>query len=219
MNDTPSPPAQPGRIMWGRIISLAGAAGLCVSFFLPNIDIMTTGAPVELIGNTSLLPLAKSSYIVIPPFIGAALLLPVLAFRASPHVDASKSGGTLLAWAQCVISLAVLILSLAWVTWMLVDVAFNPPASVLAIVYAIAAEGFLVLVLTVMSLIRSRLARKAAATLFALWSYYLVFFICLATTHGPFYIGLWLSLAASGALVIGSAIDWFQCRPVKETLR
>ena len=219
MNDTASPPAQTGRVKWGRIISLAGAAGLCVSFFLPNIDIMTTGAPVELIGNTSLLPLAKSSYIVIPPFIGAALLLPVLAFRASPHVDASKSGGTLLAWAQCVISLAVLILSLAWVTWMLVDVAFNPPASVLAIVYAIAAEGFLVLVLTVMSLIRSRLARKAAATLFALWSYYLVFFICLATTHGPFYIGLWLSIAACGALMIGSAIDWFQCRPAKETLR
>jgi len=223
MNDTPFVPAQPPSgaskpvpIMWGRIISLLGALGLFVSFFLPHFDFIASTAPVGLIGHESLLPVERSGYIFILPFIAAPLLLPVLAFRASHRVDASKSGGGGLAWAQCVISLAVLILSLAWMTWVLITAirssgAIRPPY----ILYAIPAEGFPVLVLTFISLIRSRLARKAAAALFALWSYYLVFFIVLATIDEPNYFGLWVTLAGFGLLVLGAVIDWFQSRPAR----
>jgi predicted neutral ceramidase superfamily lipid hydrolase len=230
MNDTAFVPARPRPIKWGRIVSLLGAASLCVSFFLPHFNIRVSASkggrnspvvldtPVELIGRDMLLPLEESTYFFIVPFIAAALLLPLLAFRASPRVDASKSGGGMLAWAQCVISLAVLVLSLAWMTWTLIAIQSKWPIIRLPyLLYAAPGEGFLVLVLSVISLIRSRLARKAAAALFALWSYYLVFFIYTATIGQPYYFGAWVSLAASGMLTLGAAIDWFQCRPAKET--
>jgi hypothetical protein len=130
-------------------------------------------------------------------------------------VDASRSGGALLAWAQCAISLAVLILSLAWMIWVLIDSSDGAPIDNLYILRAIRGEGLLVLVLAVISLIRSRLARKAAAALFALWSYYLVFFIGVAIIGEFFCVGMWVSLAACGLLTLGAAIDWFQCRPAR----
>jgi uncharacterized membrane protein len=63
------------------------------------------------------------------------------------------------------------------------------------------------------------LPRKVAAVQFALWIYCLAYVAYVATILFPFMVifaGMCLTIAACGALVIGSAIDWFQCRRVPE---
>jgi hypothetical protein len=88
--------------------------------------------------------------------------------------------------------------------------------------YALSAVSVTTLALAVVSLVRNPLPRKVAAVQFALWTYCLAYVAYVATVWFTFMVifaGMCLSLAACAALVIGSAIDWFQCRPSKETLR
>ena len=73
--------------------------------------------------------------------------------------------------------------------------------------------------LAIVALVRSSLPRKTAATQFALWAYWLTFFTYTASRQESMLVGLWLSIVASVALAIGSAIDWFQCSLAKETRR
>ena len=246
MNDTAVPPARNSRVKWGRIICLAGAVGLCVSFFMPQIresyfspqspeetvaegETIGHGEPVE-IAPVLLPTIGGGGFPVaawlpdLMPFFAAILLLPVLAFRAVPRLDAAKGVGQFLAWADLAICLAALIAGMGWFMYyccLLVDLCWDglgwrvsPPLA-----YALLAVRICGLALAVIALVRSCLPRKAAAARFALWAYYPVFIASNSVTEDFTYAGLWLSLAASGALVIGSAIDWFQCRPAKETLR
>ena len=80
-------------------------------------------------------------------------------------------------------------------------------------VHAVTAVMVVSLVLAIVAVVRSRLPRKAAAAQFALGASCLAYFAFFAVEAFPIHAGLWLSLAASGMLVVGSAIDWFQCRP------
>ena len=209
MSDTACPPTRSGRVKWGRIISLAGAMGLCVSFFMPHV--LGMRAPIGMLVSSSSL----DNLTILPPFFAAALLLPMLLFAAVLQMDAAAGARKFLSWVQCMICLLVLITSLAgfsYVVW-----GIWPLAGVWIILYVPLGIGCVALVLTIVALVSSRLARKAAASQFALWTYYLAFFTTIASLH-DFIIcaGLWLSIAACGTLAIGSAIDWFQCRRVPE---
>jgi hypothetical protein len=229
MNDTAYCPAGRSRLKWGRIICLAGAIGLCVSFFMPQFvyyrekitpENAAAEAPVEYVTTRNYVYLLSSGRLPLP-FFAAILLTPLLAFRAVPRVDAAKGVGKFLAWAACAICLFVLITGLGWLTYGFVTtISLNPLASIEHRKYAVPAVGFVGLALAVVALVRSPLPRKAAAALFALWAYCLAYFaLMVASPYDPVFAGLWLTIAASGTLVIGSAIDWFQCRPIKQTLR
>jgi hypothetical protein len=216
-------PARNGQFKWGRIIALAGAVGLCVSFFMPQIGFIVTSfgagagagvvvavAPVDTL-NLGVTNLVSSCL----PFLAAVLLLPLLASRVVPRVDAAKVAGKCLAWSQCAICLSVLIIGLGGITYFLVPVALGS-MGVDPLGYAMPPVGVGALLLAVVALVRSPLLRKAAAAQFALWAYYLADFIYAATMQEVLHAGMWLSIAASGALVIGSAIDWFQCWRIPE---
>jgi hypothetical protein len=212
MNDTACRPAPTTRGKWGRIISLAGAMVLCVSFFVKHVSGLPVPARI-LVSMHSL-----DGAVVLPPFLAAALLLPLMASELVPQIYAAMGARKLVSWAQITISLMVLITGLAalgYLFWAWT----GGLGSVPRLLYSMPVVGFVVLVLAVVALVRSRLARKVAAAKFALWTYHVVFFSCIATVNDDVVAGLWMSLAACAALAIGSAIDWFQCRRAKETLR
>jgi hypothetical protein len=146
------------------------------------------------------------------PFLAAILLLPLLAFRAVPRVDGAPGVGRFLAWAVCAICLPVVIAGLAWMMYLILPRGTGLGWAILFI-YAVPAVMVVSLALAIVSAVRSRLPRKAAAAQFALGASCLAYFAFVAIADFTKYAGLWLSLAASGLLAIGSAIDWFQCRP------
>lgn len=207
---------------WGRMFGLAGLLGLCVSFFLPHIVyyiIYVTGggrleafSPAELLGRSG-------TYLVgiCLPFIAGVLLLPLLAFRAMSRLDTAKVAGKFLAWATCAICLSGLIAALGSLACGIVffplgySSMYIPP-----LWYALLLVGVGGLTLAVVALVRSSFPRKAAAAQVSLWAYWLTYFTYTASQQESMPVGLWLSLAACGTLVIGSAIDWFQCRRVPE---
>ncbi len=220
MSDNATGVAQPGGVKWGRIISLAGALGLCVSFFLPQVPWIafrdtdgTTwnipGTPFMLIDWGALIFLAVGF-----PFFAAILMVPVLAFRAVPRVVDDKGIGRFLAWVQCTTCLAVLIISLLWSVYGILQGGLgslftNPPSPLLPV-------GVIWLGLAVIALLGRSLPHKAAVAQLALWAYWLICFVSFARGPESVLGGSWVTIAACGLLAIGSAIDWFQCRPAKE---
>jgi hypothetical protein len=204
MTDLDSCPTLPGRFHWGRVVNLAGAAGLCVSFFMPQIDIFSPVVPVDNTVETYGLFLVAFGL----PFLAAILLLPLLVFRAVPRVDDIPGVGKFLAVADCAICLFVVITGLGWIAALVVP---DPRlSSEMPAVYTVVAVAVVSLVLAIVALVRSGLPRKAAAAQFALGTSCLAYFAFFIIRGGTVYAGLWLSLAASGILAIGSAIDWFQ---------
>jgi hypothetical protein len=222
MNDTASPPARTGRVKWGRIISLAGALGLCVSFFLPHWGDMGVSSPLEWMGQVTdgLKRVRFSDLLALPivlPFLTAAMLVPLLAFRMVRRTDTLKGVGIFLAWGQSVVCLVLLSAGLV-VTGYILIYAWHVGYTILIEWYAQPTVGLAGLVLAFLALVLARLPRKAAASLFALWLYHLTFFLSwiiaqYSAYDGSVLSGLCVSFFACGALVIGSAIDWFQCRP------
>lgn len=208
MTDVAQIAAQPRRILWGRIISLLGAAGLCVSFFLPHFQ--GIAAPIE----TLVFMDSFDDPMIIIPFFAAALLVPLVAFRAVPRVDAAKGAAKFLAWAQFATCLLALLTSLGSLTYGFI-LASRGSAILKPIAYAMVPVGVAGLVLAAVALVRSPLPGKAATAMFALWAYYLTLFAWAAVDWVDIHFGMWVSLAACGALVLGSAIDWFQCRPAR----
>jgi hypothetical protein len=195
---------QPGRFKWGRIVSLAGAAGLCASFFMPQIDIWGPRVPVSLAVDSHGLMLV----VFCLPFTAAILLLPLVAFRTVPRVDGSPGVGKFLAWSVCAICLAAVTAGLGWIALAFTQRGFGSDAP-----FVYTAIMCLSLVLAIIAMVRSRLPRKAAAAQFALGVCCLAYFAFYAIEFADIRAGLWVSIAASGMLVIGSAIDWVQCRP------
>jgi hypothetical protein len=210
MTDLDSRPAPPGRFHWGRVVSLAGAAGLCVSFFIPQIDFIGPSpiSPAEFAMVSDFVGMVGISL----PYFAATLLLPLVAFRTLPRMDSIPGAGKVLAWAVCAISMAVLIINLSWISCVIVSDVLSRTI-IAPVAYAVPAVTVLSLVLAIVAMVRSRLPRKAAAAQFALGATCLAYFAFFAIADFTKYAGLWLSLAASGMLAIGSAIDWFQCRP------
>ena len=215
MNDTASPSAQPGRIMWGRIVSLAGALGLCVSFFLPQCVFQIYApprdvcAPIEAIEDFGFGVWSFGN-----PFILAILLPPVLGARAMPMVDSSRTAGRGLAWVQILLCFLALLGGTGWIVYFIVMSAISPQYELgSASMYLLAVVGLAELALAVFAMARSPLPRKAAVALFSVWVCNLTGFPFDICQENCRYVGPWLSLAACGALVIGAAIDWFQCRP------
>ena len=207
-------PTPHGRFKWGRLVSLAGAAGLCVSFFIPQIDFIGPSpiSPAEFAMVSDSVGMVGISL----PYFAATLLLPLVAFRTLPRMDSIPGAGKVLAWAVCAISMAVLIINLSWISCVIVSDVLSRTI-IAPVAYAVAAVGVASLAMAIVVLVWSRLPRKAAAAQFALWAYQMVFFaLCVATNVNIIHAGLWLSLAASGLLAIGSAIDWFQCRPARK---
>ncbi len=209
MTDLDSRPARPGRFHWGRVVSLAGAAGLCVSFFMPQVNFLGPVIPVKVVVQES-----DGLFLVTIglPFLAAILLLPLLAFRAVPRMYGTHGVGKFLAAAVCAICLSVLSAILGWITysglpgggsigWGMIFINTVPAVAVVSLVLAIVA------------LVRSRLPRKAAAAQFALGVSCLAYFTYFTTVGVTACAGLWLSIASSGMLAIGSAIDWFQYAP------
>ena len=214
MTDHGSRPSPPGGFHWGRLISLAGAMGLCVSFFIPQIDFIGPSpiSPAEFAMVSDSVGMVGISL----PYFAATLLLPLVAFRTLPRMDSIPGAGKVLAWAVCAISMAVLIINLSWISCVIVSDVLSRTI-IAPVAYAVPTVTVLSLVLAIVAMVRSRLPRKAAAAQFALWAYQMVFFaLCVATNVNIIHAGLWLSLAASGMLAIGSAIDWFQCRPARK---
>jgi len=205
MNGLDSRPTLPGRFKWGRLLSLAGAAGLCVSFFMEHVDIKGPFVPSDCLQSVNSLWLMVSFCL---PFLAAILLLPLLAFRAVPRVDGAASVGKFLAVADCAICLSVVTIGLAWMTYIIWPGVTGLGWFVLF--YAVPDITGVSLVLAIVAMVRSRLPRKAAAAQFALGTTCLAYFAFFAIADFTKYAGLWLSLAASGMLAIGSAIDWFQ---------
>jgi hypothetical protein len=203
--------AVPSRFHWGRIVSLAGAAGLCVSFFMEHVDIKGPFVPSDCLQSVNGLWLMVSFCL---PFLAAILLLPLLAFRAVPRVDGAPVG-KFLAVAVCAICLSVVITGLAWMMYLILPRGTGLGWAILFI-YAVPAVMVVSLVLAIVAMVRSRLPRKAAAAQFALGASCLAYFAFFAIADFTKYAGLGLSLAASGMLAIGSAIDWFQCRPARK---
>jgi len=208
MANLDSRPALPGRFKWGRLVSLAGAAGLCVSFFMEHlINIVPFEWCIESVDN---LWVIMVSFFL--PFTAAILLLPLLAFRAVPRVDGAPVG-KFLAVAVCAICLSAVTIGLGWLTLFIYSpVQHSSIASMMPVAHAVTAVTAVSLVLAIVAMVRSRLPRKAAAAQFALGASCLAYFALFAIEGFSIHAnaGLLLSLAASGVLAIGSAIDWFQ---------
>ncbi len=215
MTEPDSHPMRPGRLHWGRIVSLAGAAGLCVSFFMEHVmDIVPIEWCIESVDNLWTLPFSFCL-----PFTAAILLLPLLAFRAVPQVEGVAGVGKFLAVGVCAICLSVVTIGLGWMTLLFYipgSPGFSRFASEMPVIHAVTAVMVVSLVLAIVAMVRSRLPRKAAAAQFALGASCLAYFAFFAVGGVDIPAGLWLSLAASGMLAIGSTIDWFQCRPARE---
>jgi hypothetical protein len=211
MTDHDCRPSPPGRFHWGRVVSLAGAAGLCASFFMEHVNIKGPFVPSECLQSVHSLWVMISFCL---PFLAAILLLPLLAFRAVPRLDRAPGVGKFLAVAVCTICLSVVIAGLAWMTYIIWPGVTGLGWFVLF--YAVPDITGVSLVLAIIAMVRSRLPRKAAAAQFALGTTCLAYFAFFAIADFTKYAGLWLSLAASGMLAIGSAIDWFQCRTGEE---
>jgi len=212
MTDLDSCPTPPGRFKWGRVISLAGAAGLCVSFFMKQVvDIVPFEWCLESVDGLW----TMVSFCL--PFLAAILLLPLLAFRAVPRVDGARGVGKFLAVAVCAICLSAVTIGLGWLTLFIYSpVQHSSIASKMPVIYAVTAVTAVSLVLAIIAMVRSGLPRKAAAAQFALGTSCLAYFAFFAIAGFSIHAGLWISLAASGMLAIGSAIDWFQCRPARK---
>jgi hypothetical protein len=134
-------------------------------------------------------------------------------------VDGAASVGKFLAVGVCTICLSVVIAGLGWMTLLLISANIPTPgrlAPFLPGIYTLMAVAAVSLVLAIVATVRSRLPRKAAAGQFALGASCLAYFAFFAIEGFSVHAGLWLSLAASGMLAIGSAIDWFQCRPARK---
>jgi hypothetical protein len=207
-------PTPHGRFKWGRLVSLAGAAGLCVSFFMEHVmDIVPVEGCIESVDGLWMLV----SFCL--PFLAAILLLPLLTFRAVPQVDGAPGVGKFLAVADCAICLSAVTIGLGWLTLLFYipgSPVFSSFASEVPVIHAVTAVTAVSLGLAIVATVRSRLPRKAAAAQFALGASCLAYFAYFAIGDFNIHVGLWLSLAASGALTIGSAIDWFQCRPARK---
>ena len=204
MNGLDSRPTLPGRLKWERLLSLAGAAGLCVSFFMPHIDFFSPVIPVKDAVETYGLFLVAFGL----PFLAAILLLPLLAFRAVPRVDGVPGVGKFLAWAVCAICLSVLFTGLGWMTYAILPGGMGGGGA--PFIYSVPGVTAMSLAMAIVALVRSRLPRKAIAAQFALGTSCLAYFAFFAIKGFSIHAGLWLSLAGSGMLAIGSAIDWFQ---------
>ena len=151
------------------------------------------------------------------PFTAAILLLPLLAFRAVPRVDGAPGVGKFLAVAVCAICLSTVTIGLGWlILFFYTQVQHSSIASMMRVVHAVTAVMVVSLVLAIVAMVRSRLPRKAAAAQFALGTTCLAYFAFFVIESFSIHAGLGLSLAGSGMLAIGSAIDWFQCRPARE---
>jgi hypothetical protein len=215
MTDLDSSPTPPGRFKWGRVISLAGAAGLCVSFFMDQgVDIVPFEWCIESVDN---LWVIMVSFFL--PFTATILLLPLLAFRAVPRVDGARGVGKFLAVAVCAICLSAVTIGLGWLTLFFYipgSLGFSSIASEMPVIHAVTAVTAASLVLAIIAMVRSRLPRKAIAAQFALGTSCLAYFAFFAIEGFSIHAGLWVSLAGSGMLAIGSAIDWFQCRPARK---
>ncbi len=192
----------------GRVVSLAGVIALCVSFFLNQLNIKGPVIPFECVQSV------ESVWFLLTfclPFTAAILLLPLLAFRAVPRVDGVPGVGKFLAIAVCVICLSVLSTGLAWMAY-----AFLPGGLGLGwdmpLIYALPAVGIVSLAIAIAATVRSRLPRKAAATQFALGADCLAYLAFFTTVGTDVYAGLWVSIAGSGLLATGAAIEWFQTR-------
>jgi len=209
MTDLDSSPTPPGRFKWGRVISLAGAAGLCVSFFMDQgVDIVPFEWCIESVDN---LWVIMVSFFL--PFTATILLLPLLAFRAVPRVDGARGVGKFLAVAVCAICLSAVTIGLGWLTLFFYipgSPGFSSIASEMPVIHAVTTVTAVSLVLAIIVMVRSRLPRKAIAAQFALGTSCLAYFAFFAIKGFSIHAGLWLSLAGSGMLAIGSAIDWFQ---------
>jgi hypothetical protein len=219
MNDTASPPAQTGRVKWGRIISLIGALGLCVSFFLPSfffskdMGVVVDSAARLLFDVSRRQTWYDLSLVFILPFLATAMLSPLLAFRCVPRVDTAKGIGRFLAWVQCAICLIPMLAGVTREGYTVAAFRLSGdwPRIGLCIPPAVGLAGML---LATLALIRACPSRSAATALSALGLYSCAIFgDHLLRAYDGVYYGLWVSLAASGLLALGAVIDWFQSRP------
>ncbi len=192
----------------GRVVGLAGAVALCVSFFLNQLNIKGPVIPSECLQSV------EGVWFLVTfglPFLAAILLLPLLAFRAVPRVDGVPGVRRFLAIAVCVICLSVLSTGLAWMTY-----AFLPGGLGLGwdmpLIYALPVAGTVSLAIAIAAMVRGRLPQKAAATQFALGVDCLSYLAFFTTVGMDVYPGLWVSIAGSGLLATGAAIEWFQTR-------
>ena len=212
----PSEAPRTRRIMWGRIISLSGVLGLCTSFFSPHVaytvcwasgrGTINDFAPVDIVKSGDL-----TSEAFILPFLAAVLLGPLLALRSLPQLDVPIRVGKALAWVHCTACLCLHICGLAMFIrgFRLPGMAWICPGD---LGYMMLIFGLILLGLAMIALGRSTLPRKAAAAQFAMAAYFLTFFSFNPRVVG-LYAGFWLSMTGSALLVIGAAVDWFQCRP------
>jgi len=208
MTDLDPCPIVRGRFKWGRVVSLAGAAGLCVSFFMEHVGIKGPVVPSDCLQSIDGLWTMVSFCL---PFLAAILLAPLLVSRAVGQLDGAPGVGQFLAVAVCAICLSVLITGLGWIT---VFILFSGNfASEMPLVYAVPAVTVATLALAIVAMVRSRLPRKAAAAQFALGTSCLAYFAFFAIEGFSIHAGLWISLAASGMIAVGGVIDWFQSRP------
>jgi hypothetical protein len=218
----PSGSPKPRHILWGRIISLLGAAGLCVSFFLPSfffskdMGVVVDSAARLLIDVSRRQTWYDLSLVFILPFLATAMLAPLLAFRCVSRVDTPRGIGRFLAWVQCAICLIPMLAGVmrGGYTVAAFRLSGDWPRIGLCIPPAVGLAGLL---LATVALIRACPPRSAATALSALGLYSCAIFgDHLLRAYDGVYYGLWVSLAACAALAIGSAIDWFQCRRVPE---
>jgi hypothetical protein len=134
-------------------------------------------------------------------------------------VDGAAGVGKFLAVAVCAICPSTVTIGLGWMTLLFYipgSLGFGRFASEMPVIHAVTAVMVVSLVLAIVAMVRSRLPRKASAAQFALGASCLAYFAFFAIEDFTIHAGLWLSLAASGMLAIGAAIDWFQCRPARE---
>lgn len=197
-----------GGVQLGRMVGLAGAVALCVSFFLNQLNIKGPVIPFECVQSI------EGVWFLVTfglPFLAAILLLPLLAFRAVPRVDGVPGVGRFLAVAVCVICLSALSAGLAWMTYAFLPGGFGLEWD-MPLLYALPAAGIVSLAIAVAAMVRSRLPRKAAATQFALGADCLAYLAFFTTVGMDVYAGLWVSIAGSGLLATGAAIEWFHTR-------
>jgi hypothetical protein len=174
MTDLETQPTPPGGFHWGRVVSLAGAAGLCVSFFMEQV--------VEIVPFEGCIESVNGLWTMVSfclPFLAAILLLPLLAFRAVPRVDGAPGVGKFLAVAVCAICLSAVTIGLGWLTLLFYisgSPGFSRFASEMPVIHAVTAVTAVSLVLAIVAMVRSRLPRKAAAAQFALGASCLAYF-------------------------------------------
>jgi hypothetical protein len=209
-NPTPPTPPSTRRLRIYRAIALAGTVGLCISAFLPQIEVDKPVIPAQILTNFDTSIFSRGVWIYFTPFLLFAPMLLVL--RVAALFARRPAVRQALGWGACLACFAVFMLADLTVWKGLPQSglfsAWREPAAA-TILSWILMTALATLATLALAAAPARIRTAACAAAVGAWCSW--FFICVALVllaqgadvHILFRFGLWVSLASSLLMTVG----------------